>query len=390
MSKLNISRPVEALISLLSLCLYTARIFPRLENPQLWAEDGSIFLETAFESDLPFSLLVPYQGYFHLIPMSVAEFSTLFSLEVIPIIFAASNLVMIAILYMLIFCLIEREEIRIASYVMIPLAFGANEIYGNITNFHWFFAILALGIVSQKITLSKTPLYLALLLTGPFFVMAIAAKAALRAMEMVQRQTDLQIRILIGVVFYLTFHNNLHVIFDIMITGIGSMAFFSTHAQLSLLIAFCAIGLVLVFWAYFEEWEKNLLYFFLLYWISIGYKSGFKAIGQPLMDGWGGRYFFLPEIIVLILLISTFLKITATRRLVLPALILTSIGLLYANTTNSPIFEFQRSYQDTWLRDVQEYYDTGDRTLDIQPNWKVTLSDKAVCTVDPDNCPSGF
>lgn len=57
MLKLNISRPVEALISLLSLCLYTARIFPRLENPQLWAEDGSNLLETAFESDLPFSLL---------------------------------------------------------------------------------------------------------------------------------------------------------------------------------------------------------------------------------------------------------------------------------------------------------------------------------------------
>jgi len=59
----------------------------RIILPQLWAEDGVVFFQDAYNLAFWTSITKSYRGYYHLLPRIVAEVATLFRLEFIPAIY---------------------------------------------------------------------------------------------------------------------------------------------------------------------------------------------------------------------------------------------------------------------------------------------------------------
>jgi hypothetical protein len=64
-----------------------------LLNPQLFAEDGTIFFKSAFELSSWQAIFTPYAGYLHLIPRIIAEFGSLFPISMIPVVYNTISLV---------------------------------------------------------------------------------------------------------------------------------------------------------------------------------------------------------------------------------------------------------------------------------------------------------
>lgn len=65
----------------------------RVTNPQLWAEDGSVFFQDAYNLSFWQALLTPYAGYFLTFPRLLAEIAMLFRLQLVPTIFVIISLI---------------------------------------------------------------------------------------------------------------------------------------------------------------------------------------------------------------------------------------------------------------------------------------------------------
>ncbi len=68
----------------------------RLTHPQLWAEDGAVFFQDAYNLSFLQSISTPYAGYFHVLPRILAEVAMFFRLELIPLVFVVSSFLVIA------------------------------------------------------------------------------------------------------------------------------------------------------------------------------------------------------------------------------------------------------------------------------------------------------
>ncbi len=141
----------------LSLIL-VSRWYYRLIHATLWAEDGEIFLHDAIEHGVK-SIFFPYAGYFHTVPRIISYFASLFPTIYIPHIIVIFCLV---ITYYVISVLLKKDyewvvpnvHFRGVMLLLIALAPGTTEAYGNIANIHWvlylYLGLLALRSVNYK------------------------------------------------------------------------------------------------------------------------------------------------------------------------------------------------------------------------------------------------
>ncbi len=148
-----------------------------LHTPQLWAEDGSVFLNDQDQFGLR-ALLAPYMGYLHALPRLIAWLSAqLFDPAWWPACYNASAFaIWLAALARLLtprFAHLPGRPWLVLAFLLIP---HTGEVFFNITNLQWItgFVLIQQALVAAPRTRGERLRDLALLfivgLTGPFVI----------------------------------------------------------------------------------------------------------------------------------------------------------------------------------------------------------------------------
>jgi hypothetical protein len=148
-------------------------------NAQFWAEDGTVWYEEAYNLGVIHSLFTTHTGYFQTASRLTAGFAQFFPFTWVPLIF---NLTAILIKILPVNLLASsRFELLIPQFYLrlfigflyLALPYSA-EVHANITNAHWYLAILGCMIIlATPSTLFiwqffDTGIILLLALSGPF------------------------------------------------------------------------------------------------------------------------------------------------------------------------------------------------------------------------------
>ncbi len=166
------------LIALAAMALVAIRKHDCFVNPQLWAEDGGLFL---IEAELHgWSVLFkPYEGYLHFIPRTVAAIGASLPMLVVPTFYTIAAWLGTG----LVAWIIQSPRLRVPGGWIAAIAIGAvphtGEVYLTICNFQWIAAIglFALAIMDDATTpgerFGDVLLLTATSLTGPFVLLAL-------------------------------------------------------------------------------------------------------------------------------------------------------------------------------------------------------------------------
>lgn len=148
-----------AVLALLPLgfALLALRRIDTLAHPQIFAEDGPVFLQDAYLRSWPESLFRPSAGYLHLLPRVWAELTTLLPVQRLPLSYALFALGTTVVCFAPVLSrrlrwLIPSDELRIASFFVLIVAPGRNEITGTLT-----YAIWPMGIALVLVSLWGPP-----------------------------------------------------------------------------------------------------------------------------------------------------------------------------------------------------------------------------------------
>lgn len=133
--------------------------------PQLWAEDGLLWVASAHNIGAWQPLFIPVAGYFQTISRLAGAITVLFPLEWAPALFNATALMIRALPVALLFSnrytrvvpSVEGKILLAAAYLLMP---NSEEILANVTNAHTYLALLAIMTIvapapttrAQKIT----------------------------------------------------------------------------------------------------------------------------------------------------------------------------------------------------------------------------------------------
>lgn len=182
--KTDNSKPSRLALVTFFIILFLLRIPDILFNPQFWAEDGKIFFREAICLG-PESLLQTYQGYYHLIPRLTAYIASHAEQLYAPAIYCGTALFLTAMVLYLVLSprlMLPCKPLLALLVVLIP---NGAEVYGNITNVHWYLAIGLLVVFLFKPADAGRTLIFELLfvlvagLTGPFILLMIPVMALL-------------------------------------------------------------------------------------------------------------------------------------------------------------------------------------------------------------------
>lgn len=125
-------------------------------SPQLWGEDGPIFLSQARSEGFA-SLTTPYVGYLHTMPRMLALVTNLFPLEYVPrIYFVFSFLAVLLVCFYLSTISWLPPRLKIAFPLAIVLAPHYGEVFFTLTNIHWLTSIL-IPMIAIGIPIRSTP-----------------------------------------------------------------------------------------------------------------------------------------------------------------------------------------------------------------------------------------
>jgi hypothetical protein len=115
---------------------------------RVWAEDGTIFLSTAYRMPFLSALASPYAGYLQVVPRSLATFTTLFPVRDAAWVLAASAAAARVAVSLFVFRAssghLRSTSVRAmlaATVVLLPV--GGLEVLDNIANLHWFLTFAA-------------------------------------------------------------------------------------------------------------------------------------------------------------------------------------------------------------------------------------------------------
>jgi hypothetical protein len=114
-----------------------------LSNPQLWAEDGTVFFAQQYEYGAA-SIFTAYANYLHIVPRLIATLAdSFFSYANIPAVYNYTSLFITMIV--IVHCFSPRLQLPFKpllalSIVLVPQSF--NEVFLNITNLQWILCIL--------------------------------------------------------------------------------------------------------------------------------------------------------------------------------------------------------------------------------------------------------
>jgi hypothetical protein len=115
-------------------------------SPQLWAEDGPVYLSLAFVEGPIRSVFEPYAGYAQLFPRLVTALAALIPTRFIPMCCALSSIA-VAVWASSMFTapryrsVVRSDALRFALCCALVCFIPAAEIYGNMTNAHWYFSL---------------------------------------------------------------------------------------------------------------------------------------------------------------------------------------------------------------------------------------------------------
>ena len=170
-------------------------------NPQLWAEDGTVFLQQYLQKGAA-SLFTPYAGYIHLIPRLIAFIfgSIHVSLYSIPLLYNLSAFIITySVALHLWRCALKLQNSNPVFFatVFLFLPIGA-EMFMNITNIIWITALcliayLLTGHGKSSNTLFKSILLILCALTGPF---SLLLTPLILLIILKERKTISQIRLI--------------------------------------------------------------------------------------------------------------------------------------------------------------------------------------------------
>jgi len=152
-------------------------------HPQLWAEDGVIFLAQQREYGIFHALLTPYAGYYHLVPRVTAAIADSFPLIYTPMIYnCIAVLLTCCVSYYIFFSRIELSNIY-AKFMLslVPvLVPHTGEVLITVTNIQWVLALCLPFLYIQDIhqhwleTLVSLFVVIIIGLTGPFMIFSSA------------------------------------------------------------------------------------------------------------------------------------------------------------------------------------------------------------------------
>ncbi len=124
---------------------------------RVWAEDGTIFLSTAYRARYVAGLASPYAGYLQVLPRSVAALTTAFPLRDAAWVLAASAAAVRVAVSLFVFRAssghLRSTSVRAmlaSSVVLLPV--GGLEVLDNIANLHWFLTFAAFWAVLWRPT----------------------------------------------------------------------------------------------------------------------------------------------------------------------------------------------------------------------------------------------
>lgn len=166
------------IVALAVVALVGLRKHDSFAHPQFWAEDGGLFFIQA-ESHPWTAILLPYEGYLHLLPRLIAVVGRGLPLAIVPTFYVLSALCVSGIVAWA----IQSPRIRFpgawAAALAIALIPHTGEVYLTICNLQWILAIGLLGLVladdasTRLQRVSDAGSLIVMGLTGPFIVIAL-------------------------------------------------------------------------------------------------------------------------------------------------------------------------------------------------------------------------
>jgi hypothetical protein len=115
---------------------------------RVWAEDGTVFLSTAYRTSFFSALARPYAGYLQVVPRSIAALTTAFPVRDAAWVLAASAAAVRAGIALFVFRAsgghLRSTSVRVmlaSTVVLLPV--GGLEVLDNIANLHWFLTFAA-------------------------------------------------------------------------------------------------------------------------------------------------------------------------------------------------------------------------------------------------------
>ena len=340
--------------------------------PQLWAEDGSVFLNEQLVYGFWRSALMPMAGYLHLVPRMTASLAWLLPAAWVPFAFNSVALLLAAVSCSL-FALPSYRHIlqsdlqRLMVCVLMAATPYSDEIIGSITNIQWYLAIAAILIVFHRPFSDSPPRAIPAILIGaagaivactsPFCILLapfliwrfvrssstgriwsglMMAGVALQLITALANQTGESsgatwTQILKSTIISFVFR----VVFC-QIGGLWLAAWVSRHGLVSIVVA-VLIG-VTVWLTWFglsgdSRDRKALLLSLYLLFASIGVtmagRAGLRQDFSTILPTAprGERYFFLPACVFILLMALTIRKIRPTLH---PALAAVFLCILFA------------------------------------------------------------
>jgi hypothetical protein len=153
-------------------------------HPQLWAEDGVIFLAQQREHGFFHALLTPYAGYYHLVPRVTAAIADAFPLIYTPVIYNyVAVLLTCCVSYYIFFVRIGLSN-TYAKFILslVPVLIPhTGEVLVTVTNIQWVLALCLPFLYMQNIHQHWPEMLISLLvvliigLTGPFMMFSSMA-----------------------------------------------------------------------------------------------------------------------------------------------------------------------------------------------------------------------
>lgn len=176
--------PVLA-VGVLSFVVFFLREPNTLLHAQFWAEDGTVWYQTAYDHHFnPLTIFLPYAGYLGIFPRLVAVLSGLVDLKFVPLFF--NFLALIIQILPVVYLWSRRFRKHVPNiyarllitflYLCIPYT---DEIHGTITNSQWYLALLSFLLIfieEAKNNLQKAlerALLLIACLSGPFSIILL-------------------------------------------------------------------------------------------------------------------------------------------------------------------------------------------------------------------------
>jgi hypothetical protein len=127
----------------------------RIVHAQLWAEDGSVFFQDAYNLGFWESITKTYRGYYHVLPRILAEFAMLLRLDLVPTFFALSSLIVIALcccMFLLNHFTYFMPSLPLRALFCILLAAlpATDEVLLRFVNIQWYLSVFCMLLVIMR------------------------------------------------------------------------------------------------------------------------------------------------------------------------------------------------------------------------------------------------